>query len=228
MSHRKTKEREQTARMTDIEAPARPTIQARRQQILDAAGDCVRRSGFHGASMAEIAKTAGLSVGQIYRYFDNKEAIIAAIVDQDMAEMREKFAEFEREPGDLGQRLIASCSDAIERHWDPRRAALTLEVLAEAARNPKVAAMVQKADAEERVLGARLMQRVRRPEWCEEETQIRSELMGMLFEGMAVRSVNNPDIDRVRVARVLRSVMAAVLGIPETDIPACCGKVSDA
>jgi AcrR family transcriptional regulator len=55
--------------------------------------------GFHGASMADIAKAAGLSVGQIYRYFENKEAIIAAIVAQDLAEMREKFAEMESQPG---------------------------------------------------------------------------------------------------------------------------------
>ncbi len=50
----------------------RPTVESRRQQILDAACDQVRQSGFHGASMADIARAAGLSVGQIYRYFENK------------------------------------------------------------------------------------------------------------------------------------------------------------
>ena len=52
---------------------ARKGPEARREQILDAACDCVRRAGFHGASMAEIAQAAGVSVGQIYRYFENKE-----------------------------------------------------------------------------------------------------------------------------------------------------------
>lgn len=52
----------------------RTDAETRRQQIVDAASACARRSGFHGASMAEIAQTAGLSVGQIYRYFENKEA----------------------------------------------------------------------------------------------------------------------------------------------------------
>ncbi|MDF3823418.1 TetR/AcrR family transcriptional regulator [Leptospira sp. 96542] len=32
----------------------------RREQILEAAAECVRHSGFHGASMATIAKTADL------------------------------------------------------------------------------------------------------------------------------------------------------------------------
>ena len=53
----------------DANTTLRPTPEARRQQILDAACDCVRQAGFHGASMAEIAKASGLSVGLIYRYF---------------------------------------------------------------------------------------------------------------------------------------------------------------
>jgi AcrR family transcriptional regulator len=59
----------------------------RRHQVLDAAAICFRNHGFHGASMAQISKTAGMSPGHIYHYFDNKEAIIAAIVERDMEEM---------------------------------------------------------------------------------------------------------------------------------------------
>jgi AcrR family transcriptional regulator len=51
-------------------------VQARRDQIVDAAKLCFRQHGFHAASMAEIAHASQLSVGQIYRYFDNKDAII--------------------------------------------------------------------------------------------------------------------------------------------------------
>lgn len=51
--------------ITDETPTARPSPETRRQQILDAACERVRQSGFHGASMAEIAKAAGLSVGQI-------------------------------------------------------------------------------------------------------------------------------------------------------------------
>jgi len=93
----------------EANTPCRPTPEARRQQILDAACDCVRQAGFHGASMAEIAKAAGLSVGQIYRYFENKEAIIAAIVAQDLAEMREKFAEMESRPATWSTRSPSTC-----------------------------------------------------------------------------------------------------------------------
>ena len=71
----------------------RTDVEGRRQKIVDAASVCACRSGFHGSSMAEIAQQAGMSVGQIYRYFDSKEAIIAAIVARDMAEMRDRYTQ---------------------------------------------------------------------------------------------------------------------------------------
>ena len=64
------------------------TVQ-RRNQVLDAAAICFRNHGFHGASMAQISKTAGMSPGHIYHYFGSKEAIITAIVERDIEEMVE-------------------------------------------------------------------------------------------------------------------------------------------
>jgi AcrR family transcriptional regulator len=183
----------------------RPTPETRRQQILDAACDCVRQAGFHGASMADIAKAASLSVGQIYRYFENKEAIIGAIVAQDLAEMREKFAEMENQPGVLLDAIIDHLPEAIEKCFDPGRAALVLEVLAEAARNPKVAAIVRAADQQERALVRAMTARSRKPEWDDAEFQARCEVMGMLFDGMVMRAVNHPDTDREALARVVEA-----------------------
>ena len=199
--------------MTDEPQTAnRPTPEARRQQILDAACDCVRQAGFHGASMAEIAKVAGLSVGQIYRYFDNKEAIIAAIVAQDLAEMREKFAEMESRPGTLLDAITEQMPEAVDKCFDPGRAALVLEVLAEAARNPKVAAIVRAADEQERTFAATMMARSRKPEWSDAEFQARCEVVGMLFDGMVMRAVNHPDTDREALARVLDGAIRQLLG----------------
>jgi len=189
----------------------RPTPETRRQQILDAACDCVRQAGFHGASMAEIAKAAGLSVGQIYRYFDNKEAIIAAIVAQDLAEMREKFAEMENRPGVLLDAIVDHLPEAIEKCFDPGRAALVLEVLAEAARNPKVAAIVRAADEQERALVRAMTARSRKPEWTDAEFQARCEVIGMLFDGMVMRAVNHPDTDREALAQVIESTMRQLM-----------------
>lgn len=197
--------------MSDETHPSRPSPESRRQQILDAACERVRQSGFHGASMADIAKAAGLSVGQIYRYFENKEAIIAAIVAQDLAEMRDKFAEMESRPGALLDAIEAHLPEGIDKCFDPRRATLALEVVAEAARNPKVAAIVRAADDQERALAQTMMGRDRKPEWSEAEFQARCEVVGMIFDGLLMRGVNHPDLDREALADVLRSTVRHLL-----------------
>jgi AcrR family transcriptional regulator len=199
--------------MTDEAHTAnRPTPEARRQQILDAACDCVRQAGFHGASMAEIAKAAGLSVGQIYRYFENKEAMIAAIVAQDLAEMREKFAEMESRPGTLLDAITEQLPEAVDKCFEPGRGALVLEVLAEAARNPKVSAIVRAADEQERTFATTMMARSRKAEWSDAEFQARCEVVGMLFDGMVMRAVNHPETDREALARVLDATIRQLLG----------------
>jgi len=74
-------------------APTEPALsaaalrnRARRDQILSAAMKCFVENGFHGSSMAELAKRAGMSVGHIYHYYESKDAIIEAIVDRDIEE----------------------------------------------------------------------------------------------------------------------------------------------
>ena len=192
----------------------RSDAESRRQQIVDAASACARRSGFHGASMAEIAQAAGLSVGQIYRYFDNKEAIIAAIVARDTGEMRDKFLELQGGPQPVLDAILTKCATAVSDLYDPNRAALMLEVVAEAARNPTVAAILRDADVEERQMQQDLLKQVLPPGCDERESQARGEVLSMLFEGMSVRGVNNPDSDHEAIARVLQSVIRHLLSEP--------------
>src|SRR5690625_5601116 len=60
-----------------------PKGEARRAQILDAAAECFRREGFHGASMGRIAAAAGMSRGHVFHYFKRKDDIVEAIVDRE-------------------------------------------------------------------------------------------------------------------------------------------------
>ena len=196
--------------LPEIPAACRPSVAARRQQILDAAAKCARQSGFHGASMVEIAQAAGLSVGQIYRYFDNKEAIIAGIVARDVADMRAEFAELERSGASLADAIAECSAEALDWHYDPERAALRLEVLAEAARNPRVAEILRKSDAEERAFKQGILARTS-PDCSQAELTARGEVLSMLYEGMAVRGVCNPDSDHSAIAEVLREMVGHLL-----------------
>src|SRR5205085_3020402 len=57
-----------------------PTLD-RRQQIMRAAMVCFAKHGFHQTSMHDISAEAGISVGLIYRYFENKDDVITAMAD---------------------------------------------------------------------------------------------------------------------------------------------------
>ena len=72
-------------------------VEARRQQILEAAFACFAREGFHQTTMKDICREAGLSAGAVYGYFRSKEEIIEtactesqqqnmAFIESDMAE----------------------------------------------------------------------------------------------------------------------------------------------
>ena len=57
-------------------------LDARRRQILDAAIECFSEQGFHRATMHDIVQRSGLSAGAIYRYFESKDELIQAIIDE--------------------------------------------------------------------------------------------------------------------------------------------------
>src|SRR5829696_776025 len=70
----------------------------RRTEILDAAQACFARSGFHRTSMQAICSEAGMSAGNLYRYFPSKEAIIAGIAERDRGAAAASFAAAQSAP----------------------------------------------------------------------------------------------------------------------------------
>ena len=123
-----------------------PRNRVRRDQILSAAAKLFGENGFHGSSMAELAKRAGMSVGHIYHYFENKDAIIEALVDREIEELPFMLDEV-YSGDDVLTTLMDRLNTTVDRHLDRDRAPLRLEILAEAARNPRIAEKLHTADA---------------------------------------------------------------------------------
>ncbi len=63
--------------------PHREKAMLRREKIVSAARRLFIANGFHATGVAQIAKESGIAVGQIYRDFSSKEAIVAEIVQAD-------------------------------------------------------------------------------------------------------------------------------------------------
>lgn len=60
--------------------PRNVSTQYTRKRILDASFQLFIDNGFHGSSMRRIARSAGVSLGNLYNYFDGKEALFAAVL----------------------------------------------------------------------------------------------------------------------------------------------------
>lgn len=71
--------------MSDAKArktPRQARSQAMVEAILDATARILARDGREAANTNAIAREAGVSIGSLYQYFPNREAIIAALVQR--------------------------------------------------------------------------------------------------------------------------------------------------
>lgn len=118
----------------------------RRAEILEAAQRLFSRMGFHQASMQQICAAAGMSPGNLYRYFPSKEAIIAGIAERDRAEVGAQFT------GAFAAPDFFSTFEALARHHFVERSAdevgLCAEIMSESRRNPAIAKIMQGFDGE--------------------------------------------------------------------------------
>jgi len=178
--------------------------QQHRDQIVEAARDCVVRRGFHGASMGEIAAAANMSVGQIYRYFPSKEAIVHAIVER-IVEQREQFmVERAGRPNvaqEMAEHLVVGGLEEF-RQDD----LLMLEISAEATRNPAVREIVKRADQR---LCEQAVANFRRehPQLDPSEASARVELLVVLFEGTLLRRLTGRGMTHPHLRDLSRAVI---------------------
>jgi AcrR family transcriptional regulator len=71
----------------------------RRRQILDAAKHVFADAGYHGASIGAIIERAAIARGTFYLYFESKEAVFGALLDEAMHALRARIVGVETAPG---------------------------------------------------------------------------------------------------------------------------------
>jgi AcrR family transcriptional regulator len=117
----------------------------RRKLILDAAERSFTRTGFHRTTMQDVAVEAGMSPGNLYRYFPSKDALVAGLCERDRVGLAQEFAEIRKSGSDF----LAAFRELGRRHFEDSgrdKAMLCLEIWAEATRNPAIAALQDEFD----------------------------------------------------------------------------------
>jgi AcrR family transcriptional regulator len=190
----------------------------RRTRILDAAEAVFARAGFHAATMNDVATEAGMSPGNLYRYFASKDAIIAGMAERDRTQIAADFAGLDPLKGGVLDQL----EDLGRRHLveEPRaRAVIALQIWAEAARNPQMARMCAAID--EAVIGGLASAVARAKETGELPADLDDarflQAIFMMADGFFCRRGTDPNFDAAMAADTLFRAMrglAQVLVLP--------------
>jgi AcrR family transcriptional regulator len=110
---------------------------SKRRQILDGARKVFMDLGFDGASMGEIARSAGVSKGTLYVYFADKNRLFEAIVEEETLEQGKVTFNFDP-ARDVPTTLMEFGQAYIQMLCRPGGGSATRTVMAIAERMPEV------------------------------------------------------------------------------------------
>jgi AcrR family transcriptional regulator len=186
-------------------------LQARKEQIMEATFRCISRKGYSRTTVRDIAREAGLSLGTLYLYFENKEEIVSAL----SASWREKTDRKLEESFPEGSPLEILCTifELVIRKYNSPQAEevmrVDLQLWAESLNHPELRVNIVEA------LGDRISQFSRLITEAQRNGEISADLeeralarvfMALLI-GLEVQKSMEPDLDMEALHPVIRSLL---------------------
>jgi hypothetical protein len=119
-----------------------------------------------------------------------------------------------RAASDVKSAMLERAVEGVEDNLDPGTAGLQLEIVAEAARNPRVADIVRTADRQCR---DSLRETIRTQRVAAGHRDSEATLSGMtealaaMFEGLQIRTIRNPELDQDAVVQTFRRLIHDLL-----------------
>ncbi|MFZ0214924.1 MAG: TetR/AcrR family transcriptional regulator [Candidatus Dormiibacterota bacterium] len=102
----------------------------RRQRLIDAAWRCAARQGYRDMTVDDVCLEAGASKGAFYVYFQNKQDLLLALLDDDAAQVDRKIEELEGRSLSQAERLRRFTRWMLERGADAAQAQLRADLWA--------------------------------------------------------------------------------------------------
>jgi AcrR family transcriptional regulator len=205
-----------TARLTREQSKANT-----RERLLAAARSAFASSGFHGASVEEIASMAGFSTGALYSNFNGKEDLFLVLMEREIDEHAREISEAVRERASVAERATGGA-----RQWmtmidrEPELLLLFMEFWAYGVRDANVRPKVAARFAQVRRLLTRLIEDGVRE--FELELAIPAEQLAVaidaLADGIARQKLADPNaVPDELMGRVLSLLFAAATRPAGTD-----------
>lgn len=179
----------------------------RRRHLLDVARALFSDQGFHATGIAQIAAVSGIKVGQIYRDFEGKEDIVAAITQEDLA----TFLEDDRLTAAVDSGDFAAVRGWIDRFIDLdepiEECRLMCEISAEAARNARIAQLHHCVDAKVRDSLMRALDVLAPGAGNAARRTALVDLIMTLGIGLIYRRIADPELDAPRLTRSMNRII---------------------
>jgi AcrR family transcriptional regulator len=197
--------------------PDETAADSRREQLLDSALSVIAERGFPETRIADVAAAAGISPALVIYYFKTRDQLLTEAIrlneDRWYAEGTARIATIPTAAGRLEELVAMSClpeADADDRvSW-----VIWLDLWAQAARHPEVAAVRQEFDDHwRRTISDLVVDGQRSGEFAEVDAADFAVALSALVDGFAVQSaLGDPVVDNQRAFRLTMEFAAAQLG----------------
>ncbi len=182
------------------------TAEDRSHEILFSIRQAFADKGFDGASMQDLARAAGMSVGNFYRYFPSKAAIVQAMVGLDLAEIQRDFSEII----DSADPLAGLRAKILLRLTDDCLAdgGLWAEITAAAIRKPEIAVAAKQMEAAIVTFIAEVFARVTGRSLTDVQDRYagHAQMLVMLIKAVAMRATQCGPATPAMAAMVVRTI----------------------
>lgn len=190
--------------------------------ILDQVKAVFAAKGFEGASMQDLAQAAQMSVGNFYRYFPSKNAIITAMIRRDLMEIEADFEAIRASPNP-SQTFLVRLESRIDE-LSTEEAALWTEMQAASFRVPEIAELKLNLEMTIRggLVNALAQLHGRHGQADREQFETLADLTIVMFHGYAqclsCRRLNPEDASRKALGKmVFETLRSALLAAGDTN-----------
>jgi TetR/AcrR family transcriptional repressor of uid operon len=184
----------------------------RRDELLEAAEHCFIERGFHRATIQDIANAAGVSLGLMYRYYENKDAVILAVAEREREQTVELISGLSM-ADNFQAELVRMMRKLLRESTEPNYVRLSTELFAEACRNPVLAEAFSRSESSIRdaVIAAIRAQQKSNNVPASVDAAAVADVLISLSDGLGVRALLNPKFKLRPIENMLEPVINALL-----------------
>ncbi|RVT89212.1 TetR/AcrR family transcriptional regulator [Sphingomonas crocodyli] len=178
-------------------APRQARAKYKVELILEAAIRLLDAGGMAALTTNAVAETAGISIGTLYQYFRNKEAILDALADREMAGQGERIVAIIEDRAPLSPHdRVAQIVAAVTASYGDRRAVHRIVMTHALARGsqrlaPLIDRLVALLAAPEREAGDP------RPPFSQAQAFVLSHAFAGVMRGMIIAGDDAPPVDAI-------------------------------